>query len=86
MQIRALSFSEKRDWLRLSRTPRVGPVAFRDLLARYTSAEAALTALPDIMRRKAGSIPKKLIKRRMPFLFVQTNNELLGNFHKRFIG
>jgi len=57
MQIRALSFSEKRDWLRLSRTPRVGPVAFRDLLERYTSAKAALTALPDIMRRKAGSIP-----------------------------
>jgi len=57
MQIRALSFSEKRDWLRLSRTPRVGPVAFRDLLTRYKTAEAALTALPNIMRRKESLIP-----------------------------
>ena len=57
MQIRALSFAEKRNWLRLSRTPRVGPVAFRDLLARYKTAGAALDALPDIMRRKAGDIP-----------------------------
>lgn len=52
-----LSFAEKRDWLRLSRTPRVGPVAFRDLLARYKTAESALKALPNIMRRKAGDIP-----------------------------
>ena len=54
---RALSFVEKRDWLRLSRTPRVGPVAFRDLLTRYKTANAALKALPDIMRRKASTIP-----------------------------
>jgi len=57
MQIRALSFAEKRDWLRLSRTPRVGPVAFRDLLARYKTAQAVLSALPDIMRKKASAVP-----------------------------
>ena len=53
----ALSFAEKRDWLRLSRTPRVGPVAFRDLLARYKTADAALSALPMIMHRKTSDIP-----------------------------
>lgn len=57
MQIRELSFSEKRDWLRLSRTPRIGPVAFRDLMARYKSAAAALDALPSLIRRKDAVIP-----------------------------
>ena len=57
MQSRELSFQEKRDWLRLSRTPRVGPVAFRDLLARYKTAEAAIEALPSIMRRKESVVP-----------------------------
>ena len=59
MRTRPLSFSEKRDWLRLSRTPRVGPVAFRDLMARYKTAEAALDALPSIMRRKDSVIPTR---------------------------
>jgi len=57
MQIRELNFSEKRDWLRLSRTTRVGPVAFRDLLRRYKTAEAALDALPSIIRRKDAITP-----------------------------
>ncbi len=52
-----LSFSERRDWLRLIRTPTVGPVAFRDLLARYKTADAALNALPSIARRKSVNIP-----------------------------
>ena len=57
MQKRELSFAEKRDWLRLSRTPRVGPVAFRDLMRRYKTAEAAIDALPSIMRRKDAVVP-----------------------------
>jgi len=52
-----LSYAEKRDWLRLSRTATVGPVAFRDLLARYKTAGAALDALPNLARRKGLSIP-----------------------------
>jgi len=55
--LRELNFNEKRDWLRLSRTPRVGPVAFRDLILRFKSAEAALDALPSIIRRKDAIIP-----------------------------
>ena len=57
MQTRELSFAEKRDWLRLSRTTRVGPVAFRDLMRRYKTAEAALNALPSIIRRKDAVTP-----------------------------
>ena len=47
-----LSFSEKRDWLRLSRTPTVGPVAFQGLIRRYGDAHAALEALPDIFKKR----------------------------------
>jgi DNA processing protein len=50
-----LSFSEKRDWLRLSRTPTVGPVAFRELIRRYGDANAALEALPNILNRRGKS-------------------------------
>lgn len=57
MQTRELSFAERRDWLRLSRTPRVGPVAFRDLLGRYKTAAAAIEALPSIIRRKDAVVP-----------------------------
>ncbi len=46
-----------RDWLRLIRTPTVGPVSFRDLLNRYGSAEKALEALPSLTRRKPINIP-----------------------------
>jgi len=53
----ALSFAEKRDWLRLSRTPTVGPAAFRDLIARFKTAGDALTALPDLVRGKSLDIP-----------------------------
>ena len=52
MKPQELTFAERRDWLRLSRTQNVGPVAFRDLLKRYGNASDALAALPDLIRRK----------------------------------
>ncbi len=55
--MRELSFNEKREWLRLSRTPRVGPVAFSNLLERYKTAAAAIEALPTIIRRKDAVVP-----------------------------
>lgn len=51
MKSGALSFSERRDWLRLIRTTTVGPVAFRDLIRRYSTAGAALDALPELAAR-----------------------------------
>ncbi len=46
-----LSFSERRDWLRLIRTTTVGPVAFSGLLKRYGNAGDALAALPRLAAR-----------------------------------
>lgn len=39
------------DRLRLARTPGVGPILYRRLLARFGTAEAAIDALPEIARR-----------------------------------
>lgn len=47
---------ERLDRLRLARTERIGPVAFKELLRRYRSAGAVLEALPDIARKGGGSI------------------------------
>ena len=52
-----LSFSERRDWIRLIRTQTIGPVAFRDLIVRYGNAATALDALPSLIRKKSVSIP-----------------------------
>ncbi len=46
-----LSDAERLDWLRLIRTPNVGPVTFAQLLRRYRTAGAALQALPDLAAR-----------------------------------
>ena len=45
------------DRLRLIRTPGIGPVAFRQLMMRFGSAEAALAAIPDLARRGGGKVP-----------------------------
>lgn len=44
------SVAEALDWLRLIRSPRVGPVTFRRLLAEHGTAAAALLALPQIAK------------------------------------
>lgn len=54
----ALAERERLARLRLARTDRVGPVAFRELLRRFGSAEAALDALPGLARRAGGAPPR----------------------------
>jgi DNA processing protein len=56
MKERALSPAERIDWIRLARTPRVGPVTFAQLLRRYRDATTALGALPKLARRGGGRI------------------------------
>jgi DNA processing protein len=46
-----LSPSQKIAWLRLIRTPNVGPQTFRQLINRTGSAEAAIDALPGLASR-----------------------------------
>jgi len=43
--------------LRLIRTPSIGPVTYRQLLARFGDAARALAALPDLARRGGGKTP-----------------------------
>lgn len=76
MSYTELSFSERRDWLRLIRTTTVGPVAFSGLLKRYGNAGDALAALPSLAARasrKAKMVipPLEDIEREM-----QANDEL----------
>lgn len=43
-------------WLRLIRTPRIGPATFRDLINQYGSAQTALDALPEMTARRGRPI------------------------------
>lgn len=45
-----LSDRQRLHWLRLIRTPNVGPASFRDLVNRFGSAETAIEMLPEVMR------------------------------------
>ncbi|MEO5494085.1 MAG: DNA-processing protein DprA [Sphingomonas sp.] len=44
--------------LRLIRTPTIGPITYRQLIARFGSAGAAIEALPDLAARGGGRAPK----------------------------
>ena len=56
MNRRALSGDERRDWLRLSRTPNIGPITFFQLLERFNdSAAQALDALPDLIKKSGAN-------------------------------
>lgn len=52
MEPRALSDSERINWVRLSRAPKVGPVTFFQLISRFKTAGAALDALPSLAKKK----------------------------------
>ncbi|MGN6277747.1 MAG: DNA-processing protein DprA [Sphingomonas sp.] len=55
--------------LRLIRTPRIGPVTYAQLIARFGSAAAALEALPMLASRGGGAAPKiadeRIVEREM---------------------
>jgi DNA processing protein len=46
------------DRLRLVRSPGIGPVTYRQLIARFGSAAAALDAVPDLAARGGGKPPR----------------------------
>ena len=54
-----MSEGERFDRLRLIRSPRIGPVSYRQLLARFGSAGEALRAIPMLAQRGGGraSVP-----------------------------
>ena len=45
------------DRLRLVRSPGIGPVTYRQLIARFGTPAAALAAVPDLARRGGGKVP-----------------------------
>jgi len=53
-----LHSAERLARLRLARSRGVGPIAYRQLLARFPDAKAALAALPDLARRGGGRQPE----------------------------
>jgi DNA processing protein len=55
---RSLARPERIAWTRLARTPRIGPITFHRLIARFRSADAALEALPRVTRGAALSPPR----------------------------
>jgi len=63
MPNRDLSRDELLDWLRLIRSENVGPVTFRNLLAHYGSARAALDALPELSKRGGRKKPVRVASR-----------------------
>lgn len=55
-----LSDRQRLAWLRLIRTPNVGPASFRDLINRFGSAEAALDMLSELARRGGATQPVRI--------------------------
>jgi DNA processing protein len=58
---RRLSEAQRLNWLRLIRTPRVGPATFRDLVNRFGSVAAALDGLPDLLERAGGAQSPRVV-------------------------
>ncbi len=55
---RTLSRPERIAWARLARTPRIGPLTFHRLIARFRTASAALEALPRVSSLTAAPADK----------------------------
>ncbi|MGE3303137.1 MAG: DNA-processing protein DprA [Hyphomonadaceae bacterium] len=57
MNARILGAGERVSWMRLARTPRIGPLTFHRLVARFGGADAALEALPRLAREAPPAPP-----------------------------
>ncbi|MGE0108996.1 MAG: DNA-processing protein DprA [Bdellovibrionales bacterium] len=77
----SLEPSEKIDWLRLARTPRIGPVTFKELLRRFPSVRDALDALPELAHRGGSKTPFKPA----PKSYIEDEYRKLEKLGGRFI-
>lgn len=66
----SLSDKERLDWLQLIRTESIGPVTFSNLLKRFGSADAAISALPQLASKAGRKLPLRPAPR------VQAETEL----------
>ena len=76
-----LNDQERLNWLRLIRSENVGPATFRDLLARYKTAENALTALPDLAKRGGAAARIKICSE----ADAEREYQACNHFNARFI-
>jgi DNA processing protein len=58
-----LTDEQRIDWLRLIRSPNVGPRTFRALVNHFGGARAALAALPSLARRGGASAAMQICSR-----------------------
>ncbi|CAN7721313.1 DNA-processing protein DprA [Mesorhizobium sp. LjNodule214] len=77
-----LSDRQRLSWLRLIRTPNVGPASFRQLINRFGSAEAALEMLPELMISGGAS----RIARIPSVAEAEAELEAAGQAGARFVG
>jgi len=55
----SLTHEQRIAWLRLARSERIGPITFHNFINRFGSAQAALEALPEMLRKgKSTEIPQ----------------------------
>jgi DNA processing protein len=77
-----LSDRQRLAWLRLIRTPNVGPATFRDLINRFGSAEVAIERLPELLRNAGSQVAP-----RVPSVAAaQTEMEAAARQGARFVG
>jgi len=73
---------QRRDWLRLMKSEHVGPVTFRQLIARYGEASEALKALPALAQR--GGLKRSI--RLYPAEAAERDLERADDIGARFVG
>lgn len=76
-----LSDRQRLAWLRLIRTPNVGPATFRDLINRFGSADAAIEHLPELMRNAGAKAPPRI----PPVAVAEAEIETAARHGARFV-
>lgn len=81
-----LSNAERIDWLRLLRTPRVGPLTFWSLLKRYKTASAALDFLENYEQKdgKSKNIPSRTFIEDEISLFLKNRVHIIGAYEQDY--
>lgn len=77
-----LSDRQRLAWLRLIRTPNVGPATFRDLVNRFGSAETAIEHLPELMRNAGSTLSPRI----PPLSAAEAEMEKAHRHGARFVG
>ncbi len=80
MTMQLLDFAQRRDWIRLSQSENVGPATFRQLIAKYSSASAALEALPELSLKGGLKRPLRIYSREAAEADLERAHELGASF------